>query len=70
MRHLIATAVLAASFVVNAPTQAQKAPTAAPDQVIALDGPAWSKQYERTVMFRIVLTDSSPNPLISLGSTF
>jgi len=44
MRHLIATAVLAASFVVNAPTQEQKAPTAAPGQVIALDGSAWSKQ--------------------------
>jgi hypothetical protein len=45
MRYLFGAAILTASLIIAASADAQTRPPAAPDQVIALDGSAWSKPY-------------------------
>jgi len=45
MRHLFGAAILAASFLIAVSAEAQTRPARAPDQVIALDGPASTKPY-------------------------
>lgn len=45
MRYLVGAGILSACVLIASSAGAQTRPTAAPDKVIALDGPAWANPY-------------------------